>query len=191
MGNVKKDTGNYAFTSKLNPFVCQVFYDAGLAASNKFMTIEEAAAVTSSDMSSIVGYRKALDTVFAEPFDGYQYFTGLDILNLENVRGTSVILPDIAVELMMRYFGYSTGVTNFVLRIPASITAIRYAGLRDLPSGSTIIFEGTTPPTFKNSGKMEDCMSSGYNIYVPDSAVAAYEAHTTSFTIHPISDYTG
>lgn len=181
----------YAFSKALNPYVCQVFYDTGLAASNEFMTIEEAAAVTSSDMSTIVGWRKALDTVFAEPFDGYQYFTGLNLINLENVRGTSVTLPDIPVDIYMRYFGYATGISGLVVRVPASITGIRYFGLGDLGNGTTIIFEGATPPSFRNDGRMESCMNNEYNIYVPDNAVAAYQSHTTRYTIHPISDYAG
>ena len=78
--------------------------------------------------------------------------------------------------------------------ITADVTSVEDIPLANIPTLNTVIFEGTTPPTFATSALHFGTTPTDFKIYVPDSAVNTYKAVANLANykdrIYPISQYT-
>lgn len=91
---------------------------------------------------------------------------------------TSIVLPEGLLTIGDYAFTVSAFTGNF--EIPATVTSIGKELFRQCPGITAYIFKGTTPPTLSNGlGEMFMTHNNGTlvrRIYVPDSAVSAYQA---------------
>ena len=137
------DTKEYAVTRRKNPEVMAVVYAKGWAASPKYMTFEEAAAVTTTqfnDGSTPWGFSSGVSH-----FEEFEYFTGVTRTGDASIKGNftdNYYLERIKLPPNLTTLGYATFRqcrALITLYIPNSVTSIKM-GRSNFNSGG--LFEG-------------------------------------------------
>ena len=196
MGNAGSDI--IAVNSTDSPQIMEMMYNLGWAANPDYMTAKEAANVTNAQFDTAFGRTTENASLFqmAEPFDGFQYFTGVTqapYALFRSARITSVVMPDTITSTKNNFLRYYTAFQSCTITLPNVVTigTWNFAGLKcarliigehvtsigqfsiretTIPE---IIIQATTPPTL---GALRTSALSGFTVYVPDNSVAAYQA---------------
>lgn len=130
-----EDEGLYAVTKRRNPAVMAICYAQGWAANEKYLTFEEAAAVTD------IGTAFRVNTITS--FDEFQYFTGVTAIpnnafNVAYSKLESIVLPPNITTIGNIAFRYCK-FTQFT--ITSSIVSVNANFLQDCPYLTKIIFD--------------------------------------------------
>lgn len=121
---------NVAITISGNPFAMQAFYKAGLAANETFMTKQECALVTDSDLEDSDGFfvtnKPATPYATFTRFDEFKYFTSITkvpprFFNQCTSLNT-ITLPEQITEIGNSAFSYSSIIS---IVIPNNVTIIK------------------------------------------------------------------
>lgn len=172
------DKADIIMTRESNPQALSVMYAKGFCSSPDYMTAREAAKVT-----SLKGAFNSNRTI--ENFDEMRFFTGLTKV-VTSAAATqqmvqwatklaTITFPDNLPYIGLAAMGFSHNATPFRYILGSGVTSVNGGfGYGIGTGGLVIIIKATTPPAIVASSYYTS--HAAITLYVPDSALAAYQA---------------
>lgn len=180
------DGVKYAVTAASNPDFMAALYANGYALNPEYMTMEEAAALTTETLGNDITDCEHVDLRYFVNFNG-------SLSNSATHRLKRVTMPNVSDRNPLKVNWCFWPVEGVVLTIPNKVTRLDPWFINSSPlEFAKIICEPSTPPSISSGRRtVLNTASKNIYIYVPDASLSLYQASAfwNQYYLLPMSEY--